>query len=77
MSKPANDEKRIREELIAKRNLLFQRFLLNPLEIKLAIEIKAVDDQITESTQRSRIQESNTEPGGRNVSRHHKGSVKN
>jgi len=76
LSKHASNEKRIREELIAKRNVLFQRFSVNPREIKLAIEIKAVDDQIAESTQRSRMEESNPETGGKNVARHHKGSVK-
>jgi hypothetical protein len=45
-------EKRTREKLIAKRNLLFQWFLYNPKEIHLAIEIKALDDQIAEITQR-------------------------
>jgi len=55
VSKPANDEKTIREKLMAKRNVLFQKFLVNPREIKLAVEIKSVDDQIAESTQRSRM----------------------
>ena len=43
---------REREELIFKRNLLFQRFVMNPLETHLAVEIKALDDQIAESIQR-------------------------
>jgi hypothetical protein len=45
-------EKRKREELIAKRNLLFWRFLKNPKETHLAIEIKVLDNRIAEITQR-------------------------
>jgi hypothetical protein len=50
-------EKQNREELIAKRNLVFARFLENPMEIHLAIEVKAFDDQIAESTQRMQAEE--------------------
>ena len=77
MSKHVNNQKRNREELIAKRNGLFQRFLLNPLEIQLAIEIKAVDDQIAECTQRMRTEESSAEPGEKNFSRHLKRPFEN
>jgi len=45
----AIDEKRKREELKAKRNLLFERYLKNPLDTRLALEIKAIDDQVAES----------------------------
>ena len=37
---------RICEELKARRNLLFERFLRNPLETALALEIKIIDDQV-------------------------------
>jgi hypothetical protein len=50
-------EKQNREDLIAKRNLLFQRLLNSPKSIHLAIEIKALDDQIAEYTQRMRADE--------------------
>jgi len=40
-----------REELKAKRNLLFQRFLQNPLDTHLALEIKIIDDQVAECTE--------------------------
>lgn len=40
------DAMRKREELKAKRNLLFQRFLHNPQETHLALEIKIIDDQV-------------------------------
>jgi hypothetical protein len=44
------DARRKREELKAKRNLIFARFLKNPLHTRLALEIKIIDDQIAECT---------------------------
>jgi len=35
-----------REELKAQRNLLFERFLRNPQDTCLALEIKLIDDQV-------------------------------
>ena len=52
-------EKRNREQLIAERNHLFWRFLNNPKETRLAIEIKLFDDRIAEITQRMVEQERN------------------
>ena len=46
MSATANDENRNREELKAKRNLLFKLFLKNPTYTHLALEIKVIDDQL-------------------------------
>jgi hypothetical protein len=37
-----------REELKAQRNLLFERFLRNPLDTSLALKIKIIDDQVAE-----------------------------
>jgi hypothetical protein len=45
------DATRKREELKAKRNLLLQRFLQNPLETHLALEMKIIDDQVGECTE--------------------------
>ena len=45
------DAMRKREELKAKRTLLFRRFLRNPRETRLALEIKAIDDQVAECTE--------------------------
>ena len=42
---------RKREELKAQRNLLFERFLKNPLETGLAVKIKIIDDQVAEFTE--------------------------
>jgi hypothetical protein len=43
-----------REELKAKRNLLFARFLNNPLETQLARKIKIIDDQVAECCEQVR-----------------------
>ena len=45
------DARRKREELKAKRNLLFKRFLKNPLDTRLALKIKIIDDQVAECTE--------------------------
>jgi hypothetical protein len=48
------------EELRAKRNSLFEQFAKNPSEIRMAIKIKSLDDQIAESVlncSRQRIHE--------------------
>lgn len=52
MSATVVDEKREREALKAKRNLLFERYLKAPLDTRLALEIKIIDDQVAESTKR-------------------------
>jgi hypothetical protein len=54
VSKTAIDERTKREELKDKRNLLFQRFLKTPLDIRLALEIKLLDDQVAEYTSQIR-----------------------
>lgn len=50
MPEIANDETRTREQLKAKRDQLFQRFLMNPKDTHLAAEIKVIDDQVAECT---------------------------
>lgn len=50
MSATVVDEKREREALKAKRNLLFERYLKAPLDTRLALEIKIIDDQVAEYT---------------------------
>jgi len=49
----AIDARKRREELKAKRNSLFDRYLKNPSNTLLALEIKAIDDQVAESIERS------------------------
>jgi len=45
------DWKSKREELKAKRNPLFKRYLKSPEDTHLALEIKEIDDQIAECTE--------------------------
>ena len=48
MQETAIDAKKKREKLKATRNLLFARFLKNPSDTRLALEIKIIDDQVAE-----------------------------
>ena len=50
MLETAIEEKRKRDDLKAKRDLLFGRYLKHPRDTRLAIEIKTIDDQIAENT---------------------------
>jgi hypothetical protein len=47
------DEGRKRKELTAKRNLLFAQYLKNPTDIRLALEIKRIDDQVAKSIEQA------------------------
>jgi len=51
MLENAIDARKKREELKAKRNLLFQRFLKNPHNIRMALRINRIDDRIAEFTE--------------------------
>jgi hypothetical protein len=48
----ATDWKTKRDELKARRNPLFKQYLKSPQDIRLAQEIKEIDDQIAECTER-------------------------
>lgn len=49
----AIDEKRKREALRAKRGRLFDEFSKSPSDIKLAVKIKEIDDQVAVSVAHS------------------------
>ena len=51
MLETAIDLKMKREELKAKRSLIFARFLKDPLDTHLALEIKIIDDLVAEWTE--------------------------
>ena len=53
LREPALDEKKKREALRTKRDLLFGQFVRNPSDIKLAIKIKEIDDQVAASVAHS------------------------
>lgn len=46
--------KRKRGELSDKRNLLFKKYSRNPHDLELALEIKKIDDEIAECTDKMR-----------------------
>jgi hypothetical protein len=52
MQKPTIDIKKIRDQLKTKRNLLLEEYSKNPMNTGLAIEIRLIDDQIAELTER-------------------------
>ena len=54
MLEAAIEEKRKREELKAKRDLLFERYLKHPMDTRLALEIKIIDDQLAVDTKQAK-----------------------
>jgi hypothetical protein len=53
MSQPSVAEKTRREGLKAKRDVLFAEYLKSPLNNKLAVEIKSIDDDIAKSIEQT------------------------
>ncbi len=47
----ANDKMKIREQLKAKRNRLLEEYFKNPMNTRLAIEIRLIDDRVAEITE--------------------------
>jgi hypothetical protein len=45
------EEKRKREDLKAERNRLFERYLKHPMDTRLALDIKALDDELAENAE--------------------------
>lgn len=45
-----DSRKKKRDDLSSKRNLLFKKYLSNPNDLRLALEIKKIDDEIAEHT---------------------------
>ena len=52
MQKPAVDEKKTRDQLKAKRDLLLDEYIRQPMNTRLAIEIRLIDDQVAALTER-------------------------
>jgi hypothetical protein len=46
--------KKKRDDLSTKRNLLFKKYLQNPQDLHLALEIKTIDDEIAQYTDKMR-----------------------
>jgi hypothetical protein len=51
VQKPAVDKKKVRDQLKQERNLLVETYLKNPMQTRLAIEIKFIDDRVAELTE--------------------------
>lgn len=51
MQEPGIDEKKVRDQLKQERNLSVETYSRNPMQIRLAIEIKFIDDRIAELTE--------------------------
>lgn len=45
------DKKKVRDQLKQERDLLLKTYLKNPMQARLAIEIKFIDDRIAELTE--------------------------
>jgi hypothetical protein len=43
------EEKKKRDDLKVERNQLFERYLQHPMDTRLALEIKLIDDQLAEA----------------------------
>ena len=54
--------KRKREDLKKRRTALFKRYEKSPGELRLALEIKRIDDQIAECTQQIECENRRIEP---------------
>ncbi len=52
MQKPTIDEKKTRDQLKAKRDLLLDEYTRQPMNTRLAIEIRLIDDQVAALTER-------------------------
>jgi hypothetical protein len=52
MSASSVDRRIELEQLKARRNLLFKQFVEHPSDIRISLEIKKIDDQIAEFTER-------------------------
>lgn len=53
MTETTIEEKKKREDLKAKRDLLFARYVNRPMDTHLALEIKVLDDQLADDAKAS------------------------
>ena len=61
MREATNDEMAIRERLKAKRNRLLKEFFKNPVNTRLAIKIRLIDDRVAEITEHQQTRQSSSE----------------
>jgi hypothetical protein len=58
MLEPILVEKARREGLNAKRKMLFEEYLKNPQNTRLALEIKLIDDDVAKSVEGAKVADS-------------------
>jgi len=61
MQEATNDEMAIRERLKARRNRLLKEFFKNPVNTRLAIKIRLIDDRVAEITEHQQTRQSSAE----------------
>jgi len=61
MREATNDEMAIRERLKAKRNRLLEEFFKNPVNTRLAIKIRLIDDRVAEIAEHQQTRQSSSE----------------
>ena len=71
------DRKKIRDELKFERAKLYEQFLKHPMDTRLALTIKIIDDEIADCTEWMRTKEKSTEIAKENVTPLQKNSPKN
>ena len=71
------DRKKIRDELKFERAKLYEQFLKHPMDTRLALTIKIIDDEIADCTEWMRTKEKSTEIAKENVTPLQKNSAKN
>ena len=76
MAENSIDRKKIRDELKFEGQL-YEQFLKHPVDTRLALTIKIIDDEIADCTERMRTKEKSTEIAKENVTPLEKNSRKN
>ena len=61
MAENSIDRKKIRDELKFERAKLYEQFLKHPMDTRLALTIKIIDDEIADCTEWMRTKEKSTE----------------
>ena len=71
------DRKKIRDKLKFERAKLYQQFLKHPVDARLALTFKIIEDEIADCTEWMRTKEKSTEIAKENVTPLQKNSPKN
>ena len=77
MAENSIDRKKIRDELKFERAKLYEQFLKHPMDTRLALTIKIIDDEIADCTEWMRTKEKGTEIAKEDVTPLQENSPKN